>query len=117
MTDYNQMRNHVVGGYMKKLILIVLIMLAIILSTTAVIVTQTKQDENKEILNAQTIAIQFILKGYEEEVRLYTSQMKNTNNDGRIAFLIEAEGVNSLTHNLFIVVVKNERVELIRQLI
>ena len=52
-----------------------------------------------------------------KEVRLYTSQMENTNNDGRIAFLIEAEGVNSLTHNLFIIVVKNERVELIRQLI
>jgi uncharacterized protein YxeA len=112
---------------MKKLILIVLIMLAIILSTTAVIVTQTKQDEaaieatesnvKEEIFNAHAIAIQFILKGYEEEVRLYTSQMENTNNDGKIAFLIEAEGVNSLTHNLFIIVVKNERVELIKQLI
>lgn len=112
---------------MKKLTLIVLIILAIILSTTAVIVTQTKQEEaaieatesnvKEEILNAHAIAIQFILKGYEEEVRLYTSQMENTNNDGKIAFLIEAEGVNSLTHNLFIVAVKNEKAELIKQLI
>lgn len=104
---------------MKKT-LIILIIISLCFTVIGCETKTTEAAESKveeEILNAHAIAIQFILNGYDEDVRLYTSQMENTNNDGKIAFLIEAEGETDFIHNLFIVAVKDGKAELIEQLI
>lgn len=72
--------------------------------------------EDNKIENAKTIAEKFILDGYSEIVKLTTQIMKDTTGNGRIAFMIEAEGNTDSIHNLFIVEVKEDKAELIAQL-
>ena len=72
--------------------------------------------EDNKIENAKTTAEKFILDGYSEIVKLTTQIMKDTAGNGRIAFMIEAEGNTDSIHNLFIVEVKKDKAELIAQL-
>ncbi len=72
-------------------------------------------EENK-IENAKTTAENFIRDGYTEQVKLTTQPMKDTTGQGRIAFMIEAEGETDSIHNLFIVAVDGQQAQLIAKI-
>lgn len=118
---------------MKRLNLIILIILALIITVSLFACNSADKKtpkmwcmeeaekemfivEDNKIENAKTIAEKFILDGYSEIVKLTTQIMKDTTGNGRIAFMIEAEGNTDSIHNLFIVEVKKDKAELIAQL-
>lgn len=65
---------------------------------------------------SKQIAEQYILDNHKHKVKLTTSQMNNTNNDGKLYFLIEAEGETDSVHNLFIVAVSEKHAKLVTQI-
>lgn len=102
---------------MKKPILIMLLIVMAI-SLFAYNSAEKKFDSAvaDEVENTKTTAENFIRDGYTEQVKLTTQPMKDTTGQGRIAFMIEAEGETDRIHNLFIVVVDGQQAELIAKI-